>query len=358
MTPAHGHIDNPPQVLLRFEQVPMRHGSQHPSPAAGLLCTWPDRRFSCARGISRLVGFVLVTLLAGVASAEPSGPPDSTASGSRPSVCANFTTQDIQGYKVPGRKPGSQEPWELFLGNASHRVIAYIYRTRHPTNLIFDNKVSIKTIIARTGLGDSSRLPENEHDIRPDITDISVRNVFEIKPHNEPGLREGLRKVEIYLLALNRAMSPDNQFSGGKKFEGEVLIQFAQGQYIWRLEWCTTTPGVTQYRWTRSQERFDSNAAAYNAKQWVVLSEQELKQYGRWVAQAVEGMIDRRERVTTLSEALGMAIDIVGEVAMIVITTATSGERGTSQPGGKLLPFPSKPSSTTPAGQLPRASGM
>ncbi|WNG43084.1 hypothetical protein F0U60_02470 [Archangium minus] len=343
---------------MRFEQAPMRHRSRPQRTVTGRHDASIGRLIPFARDIYRLLGLMSLALLTGAASAEPSSPPDSTASSNRPSVCANFTTQDIQGYKVPGRKPGSQEPWELFLGNASHRLIAYIYRTRHPTNLVFDNKVSIKTIIARTGIGDSSRLPENEHEIRPDITDISVRNVFEIKPHNEPGLRDGLRKIEIYLLALNRSMSPDTQFSGGKKFEGEVLIQFAQGQYIWRLEWCTTTPGVTQYRWTRSQERFDSNAAAYNAKQWVVISEQELKQYGRSVAQAVEAMVDRRERVATLGETLGMAIDIVGEVAMIVISTATSGERGTAQPGGKLLPFPSKPSSTAPAGQLPRASGM
>lgn len=36
-------------------------------------------------------------------------------------------------------------------------------------------------------------------------------------------------------------------------FKGEILIRFAQGQYIWRLEWKTTEPGVVQYRWTRSR---------------------------------------------------------------------------------------------------------
>jgi hypothetical protein len=153
-------------------------------------------------------------------------------------------------------------------------------------------------------------------------------------------------------------MTLTNRFSGGKNFEGEVLIHFAQGQHIWRLEWCTTTPGVTQYRWTRSQERFDSNAAAYQAKQWAEVSEQELKQYGGWVAQAVEEGVDRRERLATISGAIGVAIDIVGTVAMIVISTATSGERSTTQQGGRVLPFPSKPSPTAPPVQLPKASGM
>jgi hypothetical protein len=32
----------------------------------------------------------------------------------------------VQGYKVPGRNPNSQMLWKFFLGNASHRLIAYI----------------------------------------------------------------------------------------------------------------------------------------------------------------------------------------------------------------------------------------
>jgi hypothetical protein len=315
-----------------------------------------------ARDCSRLVGLVLVTAWAGLASAEPPGhpsPPGNTASGSRPSVCENLSTQALQGYKVPGRKPDSQVPWELFLGNASHRFIAYIYRTRHPTNKVYYNKDTIKRILAEEGLGDWSLLSEEELTLRPDITDTNAARIFEVKPHNERGLQEGIQKVQTYLHALNRTiMTPARRFSGGKSFEGEILIHFAQGQYIWRLEWCTTTPGVTQYRWTHSKERFNSNVAAYQAGQWVEIPEQELKQYGGWVAQAVEDMVDRRERIATLSGAVGVAIDIVGEVAMIVISTATPGERGTGQPGAKLLPFPSKPAPTAPPARLSKASGM
>lgn len=319
------------------------------------------RRRSCARGFSRLVGFVLITTLVGIAHAEPPGPPpppDNTASGGRSSICGNLTTQALQGYKVPGRKPDSQIPWELFLGNASHRLIAYIYGTRYPSNRIYYNNDSIKRILEKTGIGDPSLLPENEREMRPDITDATMQAIFEIKPYSERGLQDGIQKIQAYLLALNRTLPLADKFSAGKRFDGEILIQFARGQHIWRLEWCTITPGVTQYRWTRSQERFESNAAAYQAGQWVEISEQELKQYGGWVAQKVEEGVDRRERLATLSGAIGVAIDIVGGVAMIVISTAMSGERGASLPGGKVLPFPSKSSSTAPPPQLPKASGM
>jgi hypothetical protein len=317
-------------------------------------------RFPGTRDICRLVGLVLVTALAGLASAEPSAPvpPNSTAPGSRSPICERLSAEARQGYKVPGRKPDSQMPFELFLGNASHRLIAYTYGTRFPTNRVYYNSRNIQRILRNEGIGDWSLLTETEREMRPDITDASAQEVFEIKPYHEKGLKEGIHEVKTYLLALNRTLLPKDVFSAGRGFEGETLIQFAQGQYIWHLEWCTTTPGVTQYRWTRSQERFDSCAAAAQVDRWVEISEQELKQYGGWVAQAVEGMVDRRERLTTFSGAIGVAIDVVGEVAIVVISTAMSGDRGAAQPGGKLLPFPSKSPPGTPPVQLPKASGM
>lgn len=318
-------------------------------------------RWTDGRDLGRLVGLVLVTALAGLASAEPSAPvppTNGTPPGSRPSICERLSAQALQGYKVPGRKPDSQVPYGLFLGNASHVLMAYSYGTSHPTNRVYYNSRSIRRILQDEGIGDWSRLTETEREMRPDITDASTQEVFEIKPYHEKGLEEGIREVQTYLLALNRTVLPKDTFSAGRKFEGELLIQFAQGQYIWHLEWCTTTAGVTQYRWTRSQERFDSCTAAYQADQWVEISEQELKKYGGWVAQAVEGMVDRRERLATLSGAIGVAIDVVGEVAMIVISTAMFSERGAAQPEGTVIPFPSKPSTGTPSIPLPKASGM
>jgi hypothetical protein len=115
------------------------------------------------RDLSRLVALVLVTALAGLASAEPPippSPPGNTAPGSR------------------RRKPDSQQPWELFLGNASHQLIAYIYRTRHPANKVYSNNDTIKSILAETGFGDWSLLSAAELAMRPDIIDIDALDVF------------------------------------------------------------------------------------------------------------------------------------------------------------------------------------
>ena len=304
---------------------------------------------------------MLIVLWASGALAEPppSGPePGDTTALKRPALCEHLATQGPTAFKVPGRKPDSQVPWELFIGHASHSLIAYIYGTRYPTDEVYYNTTNIKTILEKKNIGDWSLLTEKQCQLRPDITNTTVRRVFEIKPASDEGLQDGIKALQTYLLALNQTVLPSKVFSAGMRFDGEVLIQFARGQYIWRLEWCTNTPGVTQYDWTRSKERIDSAEMAYHEAQWVEISEQELKEYGGWVSQAVEGMVERRERLSTFSGAVGLAIDIVGKAALVFITTAVPQERGIPQAGAKVLPFPSRPSEPPTPLPLPRASGL
>jgi hypothetical protein len=285
---------------------------------------------------------------------------DGPATGGEP------TGPAVQGYNVPGRNPDSQMPWEFFLGNAAHLLIAYMYGVNHPRSIVFYNTETISVIAEKGKLGDPSRLLPNERSLRPDITDTSSRSLFEIKPWNEQGLQEGRQKAQTYLSALNRTLLVGRPFTGGRDFSGEILIRFAQGQYIWRLEWRTNEPAVVQYRWTRSQQRFESEAAAYEAGQWVELTEQELRQYGGWVGQAVQDMVSRRERLATFSGAVGLVIDIMGNAATVFFSGAISGRMGSgpgaqqppAQGGGQVIPFPARPPSTVPPVQVPAAAGM
>ncbi|MFL5343602.1 MAG: hypothetical protein ACJ8AT_02355 [Hyalangium sp.] len=274
--------------------------------------------------------------------------------------------QKVQGYSVPGRKPDSQAPWEFFLGNAAHRLIAYMYGVNHPTSRVFYNTKTIVDILQDRRIGDPSRLLPNERSICPDITDVSIWKLFEIKPWNTKGLQEGLQEAQIYLAALNRALLVGKAFTLGTGFEGQILIRFARGQYIWRLEWQTTEPGVVQYRWTRSQQRFDSAAAASDAAQWVALTEEEMRQYGGWVGQAVEGMVNRREQLASFSGAVGVVIDIMGEGAKALFTgvildrmNSGAGTQPPGQPpaqGGQVIPFPVQPIPSAPPAQVPAAA--
>lgn len=272
----------------------------------------------------------------------------------------------VQGYNVPGRNPDSRMPWEFFLGNASHRLIALMYGVNHPQSIAYYNTRSIDAIIEERGLGDVSLLLPEERKIRPDITDVSLRRLFEIKPWDERALREGREEVRTYMAALNRTLLDDNRFTGGMDFQGEILVRFAGGQYIWRLEWKNPEPGVVQYKWTRSQQRFESEAAAFEAAQWVDLTEQELRQYGGWVSQAVDGMVSRREKLATLSGTVGVVIDLVGGVATMVLWGSILGQMGsgtgTRQPpaqgSGQVIPFPARSPTTTPSAQVPAAARM
>jgi hypothetical protein len=272
--------------------------------------------------------------------------------------------QAVQRYTVPGRNPHSQEPWEFFLGNAAHRLIAYMYKVNYPNHIAYFNNQTLLAIVADTGIGDSSRLLPNERNMRPDITDVTTLVLFEIKPWNERGLLEGREEVQIYLAALNRAVASGMSFMRGTDFQGQVLIRFAQGEYIWRLEWQTPEPGITLYRWTRSQQRFESERAAYEAGKWVDLPAEELRQYGGWVEQAVEEMVTRREQLATISGALGVVIDIIGESAKVIFAGAilgrTSSGPRTQQPpaqgGGQVIPFPARPAAPSPSVQLPAAA--
>lgn len=269
----------------------------------------------------------------------------------------------VQGYNVPGRNPGSQLPWEFFLGNAAHTLIAYMYRVEHPLNSVFYNSQTLAGILQRTDGADPSRLLADQRNLRPDITDTSALSVFEIKPWNEQGLQEGRQEVQLYLVALNRAVPREMAFVGGIGFGGQVLIRFARGQYIWRLEWQTSEPGVTQYRWTRSQQRFESESAAYEAGQWVDLTVEEMRQYGGWVGQAVEGMVARREQLATFRGAVGLCIDVIGTSAVGFFSGAILGRMGSRPQGGQppsqdaqIIPFPARPPATPPA-KLPAAVG-
>src|SRR5690242_16118173 len=254
-----------------------------PTPVAGFR--------SRARGRYRLIGIVLGMVLAGSSAAAPPEPRILTEKDSLEASslldCRGTDGPVELGYKVPGRQPDSRMPWEFFLGNASHRLIAYMYKVRYPTRKTFHNKETIMNVVRAERLGDWNLLTEAERKLRPDIMDLTMLSIFEIKPCHERGLQEGLQQVRAYLATLNRITTPAAQFSLGRDFQGEVLVQFARGVHIWRLEWRTTTPGVTLYRWTRSRERFDSAAAAYQAQQWLEISGEELKQYGGWVGQAV-----------------------------------------------------------------------
>ena len=115
----------------------------------------------------RLTVFLLVL---GTALGAHAGPPSST---------------------VPGPKPDSTEPWGNFLGRAAHDAIGRQYQAEHPKHTVFINSVSLRDIVKLTKLGDTQRFSEYTGGLRPDITDVDDRVLFEIKPDTEAERAEG-----------------------------------------------------------------------------------------------------------------------------------------------------------------------
>ncbi|HYO56280.1 hypothetical protein [Archangium sp.] len=227
----------------------------------------------------------------------------SPASTQRPTIlrtqstelCGEPDSKTTPVYKAPGRKTGSKEPWAFFLGNAAHEAIAHVYGVYYPGNTVYYNRVGIRDIVKQERIGDGSRLQENEREIRPDITDISDRVLFEVKPDNEEGLQEGREKVQQYLAALNRTIVSGERFVGGTGFQGAILLQFERGLHVWQLEWHTAEPGVTLYRWKRSQGRYDTPKDAYMAKQWEELPKEEMEWYKPMAEQVIERVASGQE---------------------------------------------------------------
>lgn len=180
-------------------------------------------------------------------------------------------------YSIPGPGANSRQAWELFLDDAAHRVIAFIYKADHPDIQVFSNTTSLSTLLARTAMGNTPRLLSSEREMRPDIVDVTHRELFEIKPSSEQGLLDGKKLARTYLNALNRSAPRGGRFQRGKDFQGDVLIRFTGVQHIWLLAWRIHEPGVIQYEWTRHQEWYRAPVTEDEAEQWKPLTELELQ---------------------------------------------------------------------------------
>lgn len=152
--------------------------------------------------------------------------------------------------KLPARNPNSTEPWGAYLGRNAHLVIGKQYALQHPFNRVFLDSVDLYTIVEEGEVGDPRRLPEFVRLLRPDITDTVERVLFEIKPDNEQGSKQGREQAARYLAALNSVVKSNKTFSGGTGLDGSLFIEFEDGGVLWQLSWRTPEPGVTLYRWS------------------------------------------------------------------------------------------------------------
>ncbi|HEX8434173.1 hypothetical protein [Archangium sp.] len=199
-------------------------------------------------------------------------------------------------FKLPGRPPDSREPWGAFLGKAAHVAIGREYLVRHPSHRVFLDPTPLSTIVEEGNLGDPERLPELVRLLRPDITDIDARVLFEIKPDNEESRREGREQAVRYLAALNEAVDPDKKLAVGTGFEGSLFLEFEDGGALWQLSWRTPEPGVTLYRWNYRRKQPQVSWKERAAQKEEALPREELEQRGELAEQAIRAAYEGGER--------------------------------------------------------------
>jgi len=257
--------------------------------------------------------------------------------------------------------PRGSQWFGYVLGAAAHIAIAYHYHLRHQSDEAYFNVHTLRQILDQSHAGDSAKLLPDERRLRPDITNVTTRDVFEIKP----GLgrtdalqsrKQGEQQVQGYLAALNRAAPPEAQFRAGSSQSGELGIRFASGVAAWRLRWETTAPGVIQYKWERLNPRKETPEGykeAYDKNLWVEVPEAELRQHAQALFSAVDRLVSERLFVMRMQKWFGAAIDIVGITASAVLSAAlasqinagpTARPQAPAQPGGgQVIPFPARP---------------
>ena len=239
---------------------------------------------SRTRSILGLAGFLLVLVTAlGAQAAPPS--------------------------KLPGRKPDSTEPWGAFLGRAAHLAIGRQYSVQYPTNAVFLDTVNLYRIVEEGKLGNPKRLSEFVRLLRPDITDTRALVLFEIKPDNEEGRKEGREQAGRYLAALNEAVEPGKKLAGGTGFEGSLFLEFENGGALWQLSWRTPEPGVTLYRWSYRRKKSNASWKERAAQKEEELPKEEGEQRGEVAEQALRAAYEGGELPSNFQGQVYLPVD-------------------------------------------------
>lgn len=260
---------------------------------------------------------------------------------------------DAQGVYVVKGKPGRM-PDELFMGLAAHNIIGEEYKRRNPPrNNVRTNTVSILAI-ARVAGGTPALLRADEALLRPDITDLLTKVVFEVKSTRDGKLEEGKTEVAMYITAINRSMPP-TLFKHGTGYSGDFWVRFDLGMRWWRLKWSTTAPGVVQYNWSKLDNDEVDEAKIKKGLQdgrftWVDLTTADMQKYAEKCAVFSEMYVNGSEKLYLVQLMTDFVVGVIGN-ATIVWLSPGLGPGKTSQPGA--LPLPLRPTVTTPVSRPP-----
>lgn len=247
--------------------------------------------------------------------------------------------REVEAYYIAPGRPGNQ-PWMWFLGVAAHRLIAYHYEGSHLAEKrgIYTNYIPISTILTDARIGDPNRLTTKEQNAKPDITNVSSREVFEIKPWNSQGEADARKEVKDYQTWLNKGMGvppggrgdsgpSEYPFLLGQGATGQLAVQFHGGKMVWRLTWKNTEDGVVLYKWQKTSKTDRDEIREAGEGQWVDITEADAQAYGEEVHAEVEKGLGRRQSLFKMMDVTNAVQEVIGSIAVSIIMGAMLGSR-------------------------------
>jgi hypothetical protein len=143
----------------------------------------------------------------------------------------------------PWQPPGNQ-PIPFYIGNQAHDRIAARYMSVHRGQTVVDNTVPFSTILRRMAGARVAAVGPQELAMRPDITNLTLKHVYEIKPAAQ--VAEAQAKLSLYLGIFQTAgvpMSPGSQTEPGTS----GVVEAPGGHYIYKCP----LPGIILYQYCR-----------------------------------------------------------------------------------------------------------
>ena len=147
----------------------------------------------------------------------------------------------------PWAPPGKQPPW-FYVGNKAHEGIAEYYESRHPGEAVYKNFYSLASLlkqIIKLGMqADSTALDDQELAREPDIANLTLRHIFEIRPEAQLAAAEA--RVAMYLALFQKAGV--SMFLGPTTDPGvKGALPAPDGVFLF---W-SPSPGVILYRYRK-----------------------------------------------------------------------------------------------------------
>jgi RHS repeat-associated protein len=297
-------------------------------------------------------------------AADPSGVSTSTGlnlyvyARANPVVFRDPDGREPEGYHIEGHVHssdpwGGEEEWQTFAGKAAHILIAWDYRRKNPDHEVYTNFFSIASILRQSGAGDPAKVDKDLRALKPDITDITTKEVYEIKPKGAANWNVAFKEAVEYQKGLNQGLAGRRGYREGfslgmSYFGGELGVKFEGGVAGWRLVWALTGPGVIQYSLQRLNPKKQSEAGfkeAYENGWWVEVSEPEMKQHAKRYYEAIESYLGTDAFLSRMEGTYGAALDLYGMVTSGMLMGAILDSLG----GWGAVPQRSAPGAPAPA---------